>query len=67
MRFKIDRARTPHRDRHLEPPVASAKRAGDDWVVELGSLDDLMALMNESGFDLIVRPDRITLYDDYIE
>jgi hypothetical protein len=48
-------------------PCASAIWDGEQWYVELGTLEDLMASIDESGDNLIVSRDEIEIYDGYNE
>ncbi len=49
-------------------PSRSAVKDGIWWYVEIGTLDDLMALIAEVKCELVVGDEpRITIYDDYIE
>ena len=51
-------------------PCEAAVRAGGKWVVEISTMDELMALCQEVKCDLVVSdgsPPSIMVYDDYIE
>jgi hypothetical protein len=63
--FRIGRA-SDHAEK--KQPCANAVRDGDEWVVELHSLDDLLALIAETKRELIVGHEpSIIIYDDYVE
>ena len=63
MRFKISRASSLF---DKEQPFEGAMRDGDDWYIEVGSLDALQSLIAKVGTVVVGRTD-IMIYDDYIE
>lgn len=73
--MKFDITRANFRKHGVGPPVeeANAVRVGDKirWVIELETLEELMAIVSREG-ELIVYPPNpdipaIQIYDDYIE
>jgi hypothetical protein len=64
MKFEINRATDIF---GKVPPCEGAIRDGDEWVIEINTLEDLMALMQVVGFELVLSTKRITIYDTYIE
>jgi hypothetical protein len=69
MRFAISRASTPWSRPATEPPVQAAAFDPEEakWFVAIPTLDDLIALIRETGHDLIVEESAITIYDGNIE
>ena len=75
MKFTITRADVDWNEK--EPPplkwegltFVPPKREWDDpsWVVEITTLEQLMALQKACGHELIIGPHRITIYDYYVE
>lgn len=63
-RFQIQRAdsSTSIADVRIRP-CRSAKPHDGKWVVELESLDDLLALIAETDSSLIIDETKITIYD----
>ena len=39
----------------------------NEWEIEINSLDELLALMDRVGDNLIIGRNNITIYDDYVE
>lgn len=66
MRFEIDRASAPVIPRPSQRPVEGAVLDGENWFIEIGTLDELMALIAKEG-TVILRDDGLTIYDDYVE
>lgn len=67
MKFAIRRADT---DRQHEKPHPAAVFDGEDWWIEINTIDDLLNIMREVKSDLIIeqyREPSILIYDDYIE
>jgi hypothetical protein len=64
MKFEIHRA-----SRHDGAPVDGALPGplGRKWFIEIDTLEDLMALRERVGDDLVLGGDSITIYDDYME
>ena len=78
MKFLIGKASDWHGD---NKPCSKAIKIGKNkydnnvWEVELNTLDDILALMNECDKDLVIGESyyddehkyEITIYDDYME
>lgn len=43
------------------------KQVHDIWYVEINTLEELMALQEEVGCELVVGDDEIVIYDGYLE
>ena len=43
------------------------KQGYDIWYVEINTLEELMALQEEVGCELVVGDDEIVIYDGYLE
>jgi hypothetical protein len=64
MKFKICRASNGYWD---EPKPCDGAFAEDaKWMIEIATLEELMALEKAVG-TLIIGSDGITIYDDYVE
>lgn len=37
------------------------------WFIEINTLEELLEIVKETTYDLIVNADTITIYDDYAE
>lgn len=51
-------------------PVKGAEKIGENWFVEINSMEELKALYANAGSDLIInfhRRPNIWIYDDYME
>ena len=72
MKFLIDTARGSYHSTHPQP-IEGAVRDGNRWYIEIATLEELLALMERAGHDLVLSPartwnhNRITIYDDYLE
>lgn len=71
MKFRVIRASRDLDEHKGISPTPSAVQDGDEWFVELPTIEALMALRKEAGADLIIgsmrqQPD-IWIYDDYME
>jgi hypothetical protein len=57
------------RGRDNGPPCAAAKQIDGKWFVDLETIDDLLALITECKYELIVdhNPPSIRVYNDYNE
>jgi hypothetical protein len=64
MKFSIVRA-SAYLDEDKQP-TPSATKEGDEWVVEISTLEELLALQAAEG-DLILTGRDIWIYDDYME
>ena len=73
MRFFIDRATIRGGD---ECPTEGAIRDGDNWVIELNTLEELIALSKKEDENIILgttlthlygEQPSLLIYDDYIE
>lgn len=64
MKFKICRASDWSSDK---APIDGAVKEGSDWTIEIGTLEELLALQVRAGADLIVNSYSIWIYDDYME
>lgn len=63
MKFKIRRASKWVGD----PNVEGAFVEGDDYYIEVATLEDLMQIIENNGSDVVMGSKHITIYDDYIE
>lgn len=39
----------------------------EDWYIEINTLDELMKLIKECGYSLVIDGEKIIIYDDYLE
>lgn len=51
----------PYRD------VKDFYRVKEPSIIEINRIEDLMKIVNDSGYDVIVSNDTITIYNDYNE
>jgi hypothetical protein len=66
MRFQVMRASNWDDD---FVPCEGAVHDGDDWWIEIATLDDLLAFIakNNTGNGIIIDQHSLLIYDDYIE
>jgi len=75
MTFRIIKLSEQGIDGTVNKPCSGARRGtyqryGMDipaWLVDISTLEDLMGLMNEVGFSLVLKPNEIEIYDDWRE
>lgn len=65
MKFEILRASDT--SSKAPAPCDGAFLEGNEWVIEINTLEELLALQNKVGNDLIVNNKQIWIYDDYME
>jgi hypothetical protein len=65
MKFRLYRAK--YQPRGTDPLPGRTTREGDDFYIEIRTLEELMALQAEVGDDLIVGKEDIWIYDGYME
>ena len=54
---------TPH-----EPPVANAYKEGEDWFVDIATIDELLALWENAGqYEVILAKDKLSGNDWTLE
>ena len=49
------------------PPHPKAVREGDEWFIEIGTLEELTQLEADVGCGIILYPGQIWIYDSYME
>lgn len=65
LQFTVDRV--TNWGKKPEPkPCDSAFKEGDNWTVNIPSIESLMKFIEKNG-DIIIKKDHITIYDDYVE
>lgn len=65
MKFEISRASSGWGDK--TPPCKGAAKKGENYEIEVSSLEELIAIIAEVKTDLIVSRDSILIYDDRVE
>jgi hypothetical protein len=68
MKFRISRASdgNPYFPR-TGPKVEQAYQEGEDWYIDIKTLEDLMQLIDDCGEELIIGNSEIIIYDDRVE
>ena len=51
----------------LSKPCKNAVKKGSRWFVEIATIEALMDLIKEVGYDIIMSEDLMIIYDDYLE
>lgn len=66
-KFTINRV-TGWRNRNAPPCENAVKSEDGEWVIDLTSLEELLALRDHLDEDLVLYlGNKITIYDDYLE
>ncbi len=64
--MKFDISRVSHCTSRDKKPCEGAVKEGDSWVINIETLDELMAFIEREG-DIVLDTISITIYDDYME
>jgi hypothetical protein len=67
MIFEIDKASDVYGVEGKPCKNAKFNSQKDEWEIEINSLEELVALIQEKNYSLIISDTDITIYDSYVE